>query len=268
MPDLAGRVAVVTGASRGIGKGIAMGLGEAGAIVYVTGRTVQEGSAPLPGTIGATAEEVSRLGGKGIPVRVDHGEDDEIRALFERIGEEQGKLDILVNNVFKIPDPPVWDGVFWEHPLQVWDDMVGIGLRAHYVASHCAAPLMVPNRSGLIVNVSSRGAAGYAFSVAYGVGKAGVDRLAADMAVELKAYDVASLALWPGAVKTEFVLQQAAKAAIPMNLDAAETPLFSGRAVAALAADPGVLDKSGRTHIVADLAKEYGFSDVDRWPLT
>ncbi len=267
MQKLVGKIAVVTGASRGIGKGIAMGLGEAGATVYVTGRTVTEGSAPLPGTIGETAERVTRLGGKGIAVQVDHGHDEEIRALFERVKREQGRLDILVNNVFKIPDPPVWSGVFWEHPIQVWDDMVGIGLRAHYVASCYAVPLMVPNRSGLLVNISSPGAAGYTFSVAYGVGKSGVDRLSADMAVELKPYDVTSVCLWPGAVKTEFVMEQAAKAKIPLNLDAAETPLFTGRAVAALAADSDVMAKSGQTLIVADLAKEYGFSDVDEWPL-
>ena len=174
MSSLSGKVAVVTGASRGIGKGIALGLAEAGATVYVTGRTVKEGSAPLPGTIGATAEEVDRLGGKGIAVQVDHADDAQIEALFKQVKREQGGLDILVNNVFKVPDNPVWQGDFWTHPVSIWDDMVGIGLRAHYVASRFAVPLMLGQREpGLIVNVSSRGAAGYTFSVAYGVGKAG-----------------------------------------------------------------------------------------------
>jgi len=260
---LSGKIAVVTGASRGIGKGIALGLAEAGATVYVTGRTVEEGSAPLPGTIGATAEAVTRLGGRGIAVRVDHGDDEQIRALFEQVKSEQGHLDILVNNVFKVPDIPVWSGDFWTHPISVWDDMVGIGLRSHYVASHEAVALMLGRRGGLIVNVSSRGAAGYTFSVAYGVGKAGTDRLAADMAVELEPHDITSVSIWPSAVKTEFILDQAARGEIEIDPTRAQTPLFSGRAVVALATDPNLIEKTGGVYKVADLAIEYGFEDVE-----
>ncbi len=160
MSALEGKVCVVTGASRGVGKGVALGLGEAGATVYVTGRTETPGQAPLPGTIGETAEAVTERGGRGIPVRCDHGDDEQIRALFERVQKEQGRLDVLVNNVFKIPDPPVWGGGFWEHPVSVWDDMVGIGLRAHYVASVHAAPLLIAAQRGLIVNISSPDEAG------------------------------------------------------------------------------------------------------------
>lgn len=261
MSSLSGKVAVVTGASRGIGKGIALALGDAGATVYVTGRTVTEGQAPLPGTIGATAREVTARGGKGVAVRVDHGEDEQIRALFEQVRAEQGKLDILVNNVFKVPDPPVWGGRFWEHPISIWDDMVGIGLRAHYVASVYGAPLLVEQQNGLIVNISSPGARMYLFSTAYGVGKCGVDRLSADMAHELREFGVASICLWPGAVKTEFVLDQLEKGQARLDLDQAESPIFTGRAVVALALDPDVLEKTGKTHIVANLAKEYGFED-------
>lgn len=259
--SLAGKVAVVTGASRGIGKGVALALGEAGATVYVTGRTVEEGQAPLPGTIGATAAEVNERGGEGIAVRCDHGHDDQIAALFERVKSERGRLDVLVNNVFKVPDPPVWEGVFWEHPISIWDDMVGIGLRAHYVASVHAAPMLVAQQSGLIANISSPGAGSYIFSTAYGVGKAGLDRLSADMAHELRPFGVASLALWPGAVATEFVVDQMTKRGIPLDTSQSESPIFTGRAVVALASDPDVMAKSGRTLVVAELAKEYGFED-------
>jgi dehydrogenase/reductase SDR family protein 1 len=263
MGSLDGKVAVVTGASRGIGKGIALGLGEAGATVYVTGRTTVEGSAPLPGTIGATAEEVTRLGGTGIAVRVDHGSDDDIKALFDQVKSEQGHLDILVNNVFKVPDSPVWTGEFWNHPISIWDDMVGIGLRAHYVASHHAVPLMLGRKNGLIVNVSSRGAAGYTFSVAYGVGKAGTDRLAADMAVELKEHDIASVSIWPSKVKTEFIMQQVAQGKVEIDPKLAQSRLLSGRAVVALATDPKLMNKTGQVLEVADLKAEYGFKDVE-----
>lgn len=262
MKRLEGKVAVVTGASRGIGKGIALGLGEEGATVYVTGRTVEEGSAPLPGTIGATAEEVSRLGGKGIAVRVDHGVDAEIEALFEQVRNEQGCLDILVNNVFKVPDTPVWQGAFWKHPISIWDDMVGIGLRAHYVASHFGAPLMLDRPGALIVNTSSRGAAGYTFSVAYGVGKAGVDRMAADMAVELKEHGVACVSIWPSAVTTEFILDQVARGEYKIDPARAQSPLLSGRAVVALATDPDLMQRTGQVLKVADLKGEYGFEDI------
>lgn len=263
MRSLEGKICVVTGASRGIGKGIALGLGEAGATVYVTGRTVEEGRAALPGTIGATAEEVERRGGRGIAVRVDHGSDGEIAALFERVRAEQGGLDILVNNVFKVPDEPVWEGEFWKHPIGIWDDMVGIGLRAHYVASHHAAPLMLGRPGALIVNVSSRGAAGYTHSVAYGVGKIGVDRLAQDMAVELAPHGVACVSIWPSAVKTEFILDQVAQGKAKIDPARAQSPLLSGRAVVALATDPDLMARTGQVLKVADLKEEYGFRDED-----
>src|ERR687886_981370 len=156
MFDLKGRVALVTGASRGVGRGIALGLGEAGATVYVTGRTVEEGAAHWPGTIGATAEAVTALGGRGIAVRCDHRDDAAIAALFAQVQAEQGRLDVLVNNVYSIPGLETPGGVpFWELPLDVWDHIHTAGLRAHFVASRCAAPLMIGRGSGLIVNVSS-----------------------------------------------------------------------------------------------------------------
>ena len=263
MTALAGRIAVVTGASRGIGKGIALALGEAGATVYLTGRTVEPGSAALPGTIGETADEVSKRGGTGIAVRCDHSDDAQIAALFERVADEQGgRLDLLVNNVFKVPDPPVWGGGFWQHPVSIWDDMVGIGLRAHYVASVHAASRLIEH-GGMIANISSPGGGSYFFSTAYGTGKAGLDRMTADMAHELKSHGVPVFSLWPGAVKTEFVLASAKQAGGSMDLSQAENPIFTGRAVVALATDAERMAKTGRVLVVADLSKEYGFQDDD-----
>lgn len=263
MADLKGRVAVVTGASRGVGRGIAQGLAEAGCTVYVTGRSRSDEAPPAGLTIDATAAEVSDLGGVGIPVAVDHGDDAQIRALFERVQAEQGRLDVLVNNVFRIPDPPVFEGGFWTHPVSIWDDMVGIGCRAHYLASVGAAPMMVEQGSGLIVNISSEGGGEYLFSVAYGTGKAAVERMARDMAHELREHGVAAVALRPGVVKTEFLLAAVAAGEADFDLEQAETPRFTGRAVAALARDPDLMEKSGQVLRVLDVAREYRFRDLD-----
>jgi dehydrogenase/reductase SDR family member 1 len=263
MADLRGKVAVVTGGSRGVGKGIAEGLAEAGATVYVTGRSESFDDPPAPRTIQATARLVDELGGRGVPVRVDHGDDRQVEALFQCVRDEHGRLDVLVNNVYKIPDPPAWGGGFWEHPISVWDDQCGVGLRGYYVASVYAAPLMVARGSGLIVNISSSGAGQYTFSTSYGVCKAGVDRMARDMAVELRPYNVAALSLWPGAVKTEFILDAVASGAANMDLSKAESPRFTGRCIAALAMDPDIMEKSGGVYRVAELAREYRFTDPD-----
>jgi dehydrogenase/reductase SDR family protein 1 len=262
--DLKGKVAVVTGASRGVGKGVAEGLGEAGATVYITGRSQSTDAAPAHRTIQATAARVNELGGTGIAVRVDHDNDDEVRALFEQVAAEQGRLDVLVNNVYKIPDPPAWGGGFWEHPLSVWDDQCGVGLRGYYVASVFAAPLMVAKRGGLIVNISSRGGDGYVFSASYGVGKAGVDRMAQDMAFELKDYQVAALSLRPSSVTTEFIMDAVASGTSSIDPNKAQSPRFSGRCIAALAMDPDIMEKSGGIYAVSDLAAEYRFTDPDR----
>jgi dehydrogenase/reductase SDR family protein 1 len=267
MADLRGKVAVVTGGSRGVGRGVAEGLAEAGATVYVTGRSESHEDPPAQRTIQATARRVDELGGKGIAVRVDHQSDDEIRALFDRISQEQGRLDILVNNAYKIPDPPVWGGGFWEHPLSAWDDQCGIGLRGYYVAAVFAAPLMVAQRSGLIVNISSRAGGEYVFSASYGVCKAGVDRMARDFAIELEPFHVAALSLWPSSVKTEFLMDAVARGEVKMDVAKAESPRFTGRCVAALAMDPDLMEKSGGVYRVAALAGEYRFSDPDRDPL-
>jgi dehydrogenase/reductase SDR family member 1 len=259
---LAGAVAVVTGASRGIGKGCALELGAAGATVYVTGRTVEPGK--LPGTVGATAEEVTKLGGRGVAVACDHRDDAAVARLFERVADEQGgRLDVLVNNAFLIPKELTSGKPFWECPLSNWDDMVGVGTRSAYVASWHAARLMVPRKQGLIANVSSSGAREYAWHVAYGVGKCALDRLTADAAHELAKHGVTVVSLWPGLVLTER-LEGAAKAGVPgLDFSRAESPRFTGRAVAALAADPAARRWSGRALAARELADAYGFTDVD-----
>ncbi len=267
MRDLTGKVAIVTGASRGVGRGIALGLGEVGATVYVTGRTVAEGKGAvnLPGTIGGTAREVAELGGRGIPVRCDHRNDDEVRALFARVREESGRLDVLVNNVWGGYER-FYDGTefwnergFWTEPLSRWDSMFAAGVRAHYVAAVFAAPLMIEQHSGLIVNVSSPAAHADDAGVAYSVAKASSDRMAACMAHELKEHGVAVVSLYPGLVRTEGVMQ----AAEHFDLSNSESPQFVGRAVAALAADPEVMRHTGRVLVTAAVARDYAFTDID-----
>ncbi|MEZ4409921.1 MAG: SDR family NAD(P)-dependent oxidoreductase [Polyangiales bacterium] len=259
MKPLAGRVAVVTGASRGVGRGIALALGDAGATVYVTGRSVTPGA--LPGTIGEVAAEVTARGGYGVAVRCDHASDEDVDHLFSLVTEREGSLDLLVNNAFAQPDAPFMGVPFWEQPLASWDAMHDVGLRSHYAASAHAARMMVRAKSGLIVNVSSFGASRYAVSVAYGVGKAGVDRLSRDCAKELKPHGVTVVSLWPGIVKTERLVAMGEGS--PFDLTRAESALYTGRAVVALASDAAVIAKTGKALVVADLAREYGFTDED-----
>ncbi len=255
---LDGKIAVVTGASRGVGKGIALALGEQGATVYVTGRTTGDGER----TIDTTARMVTEAGGEGRAIACDHGDDAQIAALFERIGGEVDHLDILVNNVYKIPDPPAWGGGFWDHPIQVWDDQVGIGLRAHYVACwHAARLLFAGGPGGAILNVSSPGGQSYHFSCSYGAGKAGLDRLTADMAIELKDKGIAAVVLYPGAVSTEFIQDAARTQAI--DLSAAQSPLFVGRCAARLLAADDLMSRSGSIAWVEDLAEEFDITEED-----
>lgn len=277
-------VAVVTGASRGAGRGIAVELGAAGATVYVTGRSTRAAPADrygrlmalstlerLPGSIDETAEEVTRAGGRGIAVRCDHTVESEVAALFERVQrEQQGRLDVLVNNAWGGHE--TFDGVFqapfWDRPMAHWDAMFDRGVRNHLLAGRLAAPMLIARRGGLIVTTTfwdrDRYMQGNLF---YDLAKASMTRLAFAMAQELKPHGVASVALSPGWMRTEFVLAghrtdedhwQERPA-----LARTESPRYLGRAVAALAADPRVLQRTGAVLRVGDLAREYGFTDID-----
>jgi NAD(P)-dependent dehydrogenase (short-subunit alcohol dehydrogenase family) len=265
MRPLTEKIALVTGASRGVGRGIALGLGEAGATVYVTGRTLAEGTGVgnLEGTIHRTAEEVTQLGGKGIALQCDHRNDAEVEAVFARIAQDHKRLDVLVNNVWGgyehyVNGTEFWKETgFWTIPISRWDSMFESGVRAHYVASVMAVPLMIPQRSGLIVNISFFAAQRNDRGVAYGVAKSASDRMAACMAYDLRDSNIAALSLYPGLVRTESVLRA------NFDLSNSESPQFIGRAVAALATDPNIMQKSGQVLIAAAIALEYGFTDID-----
>jgi len=272
---LSNKVALVTGATRGIGKGIAIGLGEAGATVYITGRTLNA-TADQSGSLTETQFAIEDAGGTCIPVQVDHSDDDQVRQLFEQIETEQnGQLDLLVNNVFAgVKALAAASGeAFWKNDPNLWDAVANVGLRSHYVASVHAARLMSQRKQGLICTISSWGGMSYIFGAAYGVGKAACDRLAADMAVELKSENITSVAIWPGIVGTEQFSQFAEQMQGEDNLDPQqsvlrdrynwETPLLTGRVIATLASDPNPLRLTGKVQIVAELAQRYQIKDQD-----
>ena len=261
-------IVVVTGASRGAGAGIAHALGSHGCTVYVTGRTEGAGESNLEGTIYETADLVTAAGGKGIAVRVDHADDDQVKALFDRIEHEQGRVDILVNNAALIRDEMMRRTKFWEEPINVIDTL-DVGLRSSYVATVYAAPLMLPQRKGLVVFTSSSGAVHYAFGPAYGVPKAGTDKMAADMAVDFKDFGIAAISIWMGSLLTQRVRNIIASNPEKFGhiLDTAETPELTGHVIWALYNDPNLIDVSGRTLIGAELAVKYGLKDeADRQP--
>lgn len=256
-------VAVVTGASRGAGRGIAIALGSHGCTVYVTGRSEKAGDSTLPGTIYETAAAVTAAGGKGIAVRVDHANDAQVKALFEQVGRDEGRLDILVNNACLVREEILSPRNFWEKSLDTVD-MLDVGLRSSYVASHYAAPLMVQQQRGLIMFTSASGAVHYVFGPIYGAHKAGMDKFAADMAVDLKPFNVASISIWMGTLLTERV--EAMIAADPAKYgrlrDFAETPELTGHIIWALYNDPGLMALSGQTVIGAEMAVQYGIKDA------
>lgn len=256
-------VAVVTGASRGAGRGIAIALGSHGCTVYVTGRSERAGDHALPGTIHETAQAVTEAGGNGIAVHVDHGNDAEVEALFARIEREQDRLDILINNACALHDELTAPGNFWEKPLGIVD-MLDVGLRSSYVASYHAAPLMIAQRHGLIVFTSASGAVHYSFGPAYGAHKAGMDKFAADMAVDLKPFGVAALSVWMGALLTDRLRRVIASDPVKFSdLEAAaETPEFTGHVIWALHTDPALIELSGQTVIGAEMAVRYGLTDT------
>lgn len=281
---LSEHVAIVTGASRGAGRGIACVLGEAGATVYVTGRS----SRATPSTthpyltactVEDTAEMVTAQGGVGVPVVVDHSDDSAIEALFEQVQREQGRLDLLVNNVWGGYENIMADGgasfgaSFWEQSLARWDKMFKAGVRAHFVASRLAAAMMIPRQQGLIINTSFWDDDKYLGNLPYDLAKATINRMAYGMARELKPHHITVVALSPGWMRTEDVLWHTTQGRVqPLDLDfmhfegaaTTESVAYIGRAVLALATDTERMSKSGGTYRVADLAQAYGFTDIDR----
>lgn len=273
---LRGQVAVVTGSTRGAGKGIALALGEAGATVYVTGRSSREGAPPedgAPGTVEDTAEEVTARGGRGIPVCVDCTSEQEVAQLFARVEAKQGRLDVLANAVWggnERLDVLAWGRPFWEQPMDAWERTMGAGPRAYVLASREAARRMAAQGSGgLIVHVTdglmADGSKPYAGHLATDLAHACIDRMVEGMSADLRPFHVAVLALMPGFMRTERVLRHLKTDAQKrqMRFDLSETPEYLGRAVAALAADPQRLRHTGQRTWVADLAREYGFTDLD-----
>ena len=266
METLRNRVAVVTGASRGAGRAIARALGEAGATVYVTGRSTRAAGTTegLPGTVEDAADEVTMLGGRGIAVRCDHTVDADVEALFRRVRDEQGRLDLLVNNAwggYERYTESEFDAPFWEQPLWRWDGMFTAGVRAQLVTSRAAAPLLLAGGRGLIVATVAWAYDAYLGNLIYDAAKAAVIRMTFGMAEELRPHGVAAVALAPGFMRTERVL--AVHAASPFDLGATESPEYLARAVVALARDPEVMLRSGRPWTVGELAREYGFTDGD-----
>ena len=244
------RTAVVTGGTKGVGRGVALELARAGARVFLTGRSADESASP---------------GERITAIRCDHRDDAQVDAAFARVGRDAGGIDILVNNVWGGYDNMIengqftWPKPFWEQPLWRWDEMFHGGVRAHYRASQLAAPSMTARGRGLIVNISHWAAQKHIGNTAYGVAKAATDKLTADMAFELKPHGVTVVSLYPGMVRTEKVME----AAQWLDLSNSESPEFVGRAIAALAGDPDAMRHSGQVLVAAALAKDYGFTDVD-----
>jgi NAD(P)-dependent dehydrogenase (short-subunit alcohol dehydrogenase family) len=282
MKPLEGRVAVVAGASRGAGRGIAVALGEAGATVYAVGRTVRGGPPPpdgAPGTVDETADELTARGGTGIPARVDCTVEAEVAALFERIDREQGRIDVLANAVWGGADlfhsfedwQAAWSRPFWDQPLAQWHSQMTAGPYAYFLAGYHAARRMTAQGRGLIVGVTDGIIDGAPSDqppqgqIIWDVAHHCINRMMSGMAVEARPHGVAVITLMPGFMRTERVLRSLTTEELKtfFRFDLSESPEYIGRAVAGLAADPDVLAKTGKIHFVADLAREYGFTDVD-----
>jgi NAD(P)-dependent dehydrogenase (short-subunit alcohol dehydrogenase family) len=257
------KVVLVTGASRGLGRGIARQFGRAGATVYLTSRSSSED------TLAQAAKEVVAGGGQAISMPVDHCDARQVKALVERIREESGKLDILVNNAAAVNPALATPGPFWEKPLEL-GDMIEVPLHASYIMSYFAAPLMIQQRRGLIVNISFYGAATYFHGPAYGATKAGTDKMSFDMAVDLRPHGVAAVSFWPGFIYSDAVAQwvdstppDQIPAGLARQLPDFERPEFTGLVLNALYEDPELLSYSGQTLIGAELGKRYGIKDLD-----
>lgn len=284
MQTLRERIAIVTGGSRGAGRGVAVELGAAGATVYVTGRSTRgapassyarfleaSGLPAMPGSIDETAEEVDAAGGRGIPVRCDHTDPAQVRELLARVERDHGRLDLLVNNAWGGHETftlAALGAPFWEQSLDQWESMFDHGVRNHLIACHAAAPLFIRQRGGLIVTTTFWDRGRYLKgNLFYDLAKSAMNRLAFAVAEELRPHGVSSVAVAPGWMRTELVLAGSKADERTWRdhpaLARTESPRYLGRAVAALAADPRVHEKSGTVQVVGALAREYGFTDVD-----
>jgi dehydrogenase/reductase SDR family protein 1 len=254
MKPLEDKIALVTGGTRNVGKGIALALGEAGATVYVTGRTITEND----------VKAITKAGGKAIAITCNHENDDEVKAVFAQIENNHGRLDILVNNAWggynrlrnrKAYSGFKWKAPFWEQPLGLWDEMNNVGVRSNYVSSFYASKLMLKQKHGLIVNISFYASQKYYGNVIYGVAKAAVDKMTMDMSVELKKNKITCVSLYPGYIDDK-------KSEKKPNTKK-ETSIFVGRAIVALSSDKNIIKKTGKILVAAKLGKEYGFKDID-----
>lgn len=271
--DLAGYVALVAGGTRGAGRGIAVELGAAGATVYVTGRTTTGSASPMrrPETIDETAERVQQAGGTGIPVRVDHADPAQVHALVERIDRDHGRLDLLVNDIWGGDPLTEWDVAFWEHDLDKGLRLLHGAVDTHIITSWHAVPLMTRTPGGLVVEVTDGVEAGYRGSLFYDLAKAAVIRLALAQAEELRSHGIAAVALTPGFLRSEAVLDHFGVTADTWrdaiakdpHFAASETPRYIGRAVAHLAADDDKMAYTGTATASWELARRYGFTDLD-----
>ena len=256
MTQTSAKIGVVTGASRGLGRGIARALGSKGMTVYLTGRQ-------LEGALTEAAHEVNAQGGHAIPVACDHANDDEVKTLFRRVKAESGCLDVLVNNAAAVyVDELTSEGPFWEKPLRL-ADMIDVGLRSHYMSSYHAAPLMTEARQGLIANISFYGAVSYFHGPAYGAAKAGTDKMTRDMAIDLRPYSVAAVSIWPGFILTDDLRLGTPPARYADLLPMMERPEFTGLVIDALMKDPDLMSLSGDALIGAELGLRYGIRDLD-----
>lgn len=282
-------VCLVTGATRGIGKGIALGLADLGATVYITGRTLKPSGTSIGGSLEETAAEINARGGKAVSVVVDHSEEVQVQKLFDQIRREQhGRLDVLVNNVYSaVPfllktAPKAYYDITDYSPGTVWDIVNNVGLKNHYICATLGTRMMMecrkanggPTNPGLIVNVSSMGGKRYLFNTVYGIGKAALDRMSSDMGVELRRSNanICIISLWPGLVRTE-ELRESAKVESGdkkplfdvLNPEITESPELAGRAVAALLTESPnkLLSRSGQVVLVSDIAREFSLRDLD-----
>ena len=253
---MSARVALVTGGSRGVGRGVATALADAGWDVFVTGRAAER--------LQSTVDAADGAPGRIRALECDHSRDEEILAVVTRIADETGRLDLLVNNAWTNPEGFVgFNGRFWERPTTDWDALMGVGLRAHYVASCEATKVMVPQGSGLMVNISSFGSRAPFHTVLYGMSKTALDKMASDMAHELAGTGVSTLSLWLGLIRTEVLLSTGMEDFNGFPLARAEDPAFVGRVIAALADDPDLAGMSGSTVITAEYGREKGIRNDD-----